>query len=96
MGWSCSALAAKTVELIAERSLSLGFDGSNMVSEDAFFEIDKKEHPDGRITGRVFSMDGRDLGEGSISADGSISSMPGMDVAAFSEFCKKRKAGPRR
>lgn len=84
MGWSCSADAARTLEALEFYSRGAGFDTSNNVAVDAFFERSQEERDDGAVTGEVFDVTAsRKVGVGHIDGNGRIVSMPRLSMRAF-------------
>ena len=82
MGWSCSNLAFKTLEKIQAACLEQS-DSSNTWTDNGakyFFEVSKKEHWDGAITGTVHMMIANNscvkAGSFRINADGTIKNFP--------------------
>ncbi len=62
MGWSCSSEASKTLQLVIA-ACSAATEQTNVFHENGetfFFEVDTIEHADGRITGNVQKMVGKD------------------------------------
>tara|TARA_R100001443_G_scaffold13550_1_gene23566 strand:+ start:564 stop:857 length:294 start_codon:yes stop_codon:yes gene_type:complete len=74
MGWSCSQYADDTLNEIQKLlDTTYNFDISNKISKDKFFEISRKEHIDGKITGSIYSMiDCQRLGSFCIGSNGYI------------------------
>jgi hypothetical protein len=82
MGWSCSSLAHKTIEKIQAACLKQS-DSQNVWTDKGnkfFFELSRKEHNDGAITGSIFKFVSTNhvlpAGSFRINADGSIKNFP--------------------
>lgn len=89
MGWSCSVAASRTTDALSAYAEARGFDGSNLVAKDAFFEGDNVEHDDGAITGEVMRMNGSSAGPARIGGDGVIEKMPALDLRDFVKWAEK-------
>jgi len=78
MGWSCSVLAANTLNVI--QKLCITQSGMQNMFEHKgkryFFEVTRKEYICGKITGSVFGMDGYKIGSFCILDSGVIKNFP--------------------
>jgi len=54
MGWSCSALAGRTLDAVS----TLYYAGSNFLPDGRMYETSRREYDDGRITGTVWGPSG--------------------------------------
>lgn len=93
MGWSCTAKASLVERAITEtiKAKFPAISGSNSLPDGGFWEISRKEHADGAITGTVWKSVGENLvtksGSFKISPEGKIVRFPRLsaDIKAAAE-----------
>lgn len=88
MGWSCSALANSRLDAIS--GFCVVQTGQQNVFRDynnnwRFFEVSRREHPDGAITGSIRREDGTECGRLRIEGNGKMTTGPKRlkEVPAF-------------
>lgn len=90
MGWSCRKEAGDTLERLQDYCSKNSGGSSNVFNENGtsyFFEVSRKEHADGAITGSVHEMvppqNARRVGQFRIEPDGKISRFDKLQHGAF-------------
>jgi len=90
MGWSCRKQAGDTLDKIQAYCVKNSGGSSNVFTENGtsyFFEVSRKEHADGAITGSIFEMvppqNARRAGSFRIEPDGRISRFDKIVNKAF-------------